>query len=217
MGGRGVSSFTNRNPQSQFSNGLGTTVAATLKEAIGTKGKPDSIAQAAKNSNPLFSRQYSEYSENCQRAVVAYELRRRGYKVFAQPTYKGDTLGLVVHVDKSRGVLNSRWSRAFQHAKTENVGGRTGEKMISAVDRKMASFGNGSRAVLQVQWKSGGAHVFNVERQGGRTVYIDAQVNRRYTSSYVSKNVKPGTVNIVRTDNLRISERAKDSVTTRRY
>ena len=188
-----------------------------MREAIGTRGEPESIASAAANANPLFSREHSEYSENCQRAVIAYELRRRGYKVFSQPTFQGDELPRVAHVDKRTGVMTARWAGAFQDAKFEHVGARNGAKMVSNVEEKMRAYGNGSRAVLQVQWKNGGGHVFNVENSNGRTTFVDAQVNKRYSGAYLAKNVKPGSVNIIRTDNLRISDRAKKSVTTRKY
>lgn len=217
MGGRGASSFTDRRRDRRFSSGLGTRIAGTLKEAIGPRGEPDSIAQAARSANPLFSREYSEYSENCQRVVVAYELRRRGYKVYAQPTFSTDDMGSITHVDYRRGTYSSRWSGAFQHARPENVGARTGRAMVGNVERRMASYGDGARAILQVQWRRGGGHVFNVEQRNGRTLYIDAQVNRRYTQGELARAVKPGSVNIVRTDNLRISERARKSVTMRRY
>ena len=64
---------------------------------------------------------------------------------------------------------------------------------------------------------TGNQTVFNLERQNGKTLYIDAQRNKRYTAAEIQKRAKPGSVNIVRTDNLRISDRAKDSVTSRKY
>lgn len=218
MGGRGANSFSN-GLDLKFSNGLGTHIAATLKEAIGAKEAELTIEVAASGANPRFNKNsvYSEYQANCQRVVVAYELRRRGYDVIAQPTYKDDTMGRIVHIDKGKGIYHSRRSGAFQSAKLENVGGRNAEQMMRNINKKMGSYGNGARAVLQVQWRGGGAHVFNVERQNGKTVYIDAQVNKRYTASYLKKRVKPGSVNIVRTDTLKLSDRARQSVTTRRY
>lgn len=218
MGSRGASSFTNKG-NLKFSNGLGTRVDETLKEAIGAQGDAMGIEVAASGANPLYNKEstYDEYKANCQRVVVAYELRRRGYDVVSQPTYKNDTIGKIVHVDRKNGIYYSRWSGAFQSAKIENAGGRNAEQMVANINGKMASYGNGARAVLQVQWKDGGAHVFNVERQNGKTVYVDAQVNRRYTASYLKETVKPGSVNIVRTDTLKLSERARHSVTSRRY
>lgn len=89
--------------------------------------------------------------------------------------------------------------------------------MIDRLNSKMASYGEGARAVVQVQWKKGGGHVFIAERKNGKTVYIDPQVNKRYTAIYIASSVRPGSVNLVRTDNLRVSERAKNSVTHRKY
>ncbi len=216
MGGRGMSSFSNRSIR-RFGNGLGTRIDGTLGEALGRRGEPQSIEQASQGANPLWSPQYSEYSENCQRAVVAYELRRRGYDVVAQPTYRQDTMGSIVFVNKKANTIHSRWSGAFQKARPESVGAPSGDRMISRLDSKMASYGDGARAVVQVQWRKGGGHVFVAERKNGKTVYIDPQINRRYTAEYIAGSVKPGSVNLVRTDNLRVSERAKNSVTHRKY
>lgn len=102
-----------------------------------------------------------EFSENCQRAVVAYEARRRGYKVTAQPTYEGDKLPQIV---KSNG----RWQGAFKGAKTEMVSGKNAKEVQKNIESKMKQYGNGSRAVVGVQWKNGGGHVFNVERKMAR-------------------------------------------------
>lgn len=44
---------------------------------------PDDIAQAVANTNPLFSTGADRWTQNCQRCVVAYEMRRRGFDVTA--------------------------------------------------------------------------------------------------------------------------------------
>ena len=44
-----------------------------------------SIIADIKATNPGFSTHTHEYMENCQRCVVAYEARRRGYHVIAKP------------------------------------------------------------------------------------------------------------------------------------
>lgn len=161
MGGRGVASFSN-NVSLNTERLLQRFIDSCSKPARKPVREPESIASAMRNANPHYSREYSEYSENCQRAVVAYELRRRGYKVSAQPTYKGDKVGEIAYVDRKNGIYKSRWTRAFSNAKTEYVGAGTGQKMIALVDGKMAEYGNGSRAVLQVMWRNGGARVFNL-------------------------------------------------------
>ena len=209
MGGRGASSESRPKGGSGAGNGrfspygVGDTVpgAGGLKQAIGTKGKPYSIDNALKNVNPNFSSSYSEYSENCQRCVVAYELRRRGYNVTALPTYKGDTMPEVV------GKGNGRWQMAFKGAKPIKVGAYSSKKTQSNLEAKMKSFGKGARAVVHIP-----GHVFNCENIAGRIRYIDAQTGKRYTSKDVFARLSSSEtkqVSIIRTDNLRISDRAR--------
>ena len=60
-----------------------------LRATIGTKGNSIGIEEAIKGANPFYNTSGAEgdFSQNCQRCVVAYELRRRGYDVVALPTY----------------------------------------------------------------------------------------------------------------------------------
>ena len=172
-----------------------------LKAAIGQKGRSISVQEAAANANPFYSTRGAEgdFSENCQRCVVAYELRRRGYDVVALPTYAGDTL-------PSRG----RWQGAFQKARTIDVGSSNPKTAQTNLESQMKSFGNGSRGVVRIP-----GHVFNVENVGGKIRYVDAQTNTIYNSNNVFSRLGKKAVNVqlIRTDNLRISERAKKSVT----
>ena len=214
MGGRGTNSFTTRQT-GRWSGSLGGVVPDTLAEAIGTRGEPNSIAEAVVATNPHHSFSYREYSENCQRCVVAYELNRRGYDVTALPTYRGDTLNRVAYFNPSTGTFEGRWKGAFRNAKTENVGSATPGGVMSNIERRMRSYGDGSRAVVQVFYKSGGGHVFNVENQGGRVVYVEAQTGRMREAARTFGSVRTNQVNLVRTDNLRISERAKNFVIRR--
>lgn len=121
-----------------------------------------------------------------------------------------------MHVNKD-GSRNALWMGAFRGAKTQTVGATTRKKTIANIESAMSGFGNGSRAIVRVQWvgKNGG-HVFNAEREGSKTVYRDAQTGKRVKISEYMGMARPSKTQIVRTDNLRISERAKKSVTTRR-
>ena len=182
----------------------------TLGEALGAKGRPMSMAEAARGANPYYDGTYREFSQNCQRAVVAYEARRRGYNVTAQPTFDGDTLPQVVTAPN--GTKNGRWQGAFRGAKTEMVGGRNARDVQANIERTMSGYGEGARGVIGVQWRKGGGHVFNVERRNGKTHYVDAQIGARYNPAEILAQVKPGSVRLVRTDNLPFSDRAKKSV-----
>lgn len=196
------------NSNSPWSTTPNTQSPDTLREALGSKGKPMSMADAVRGANPYYDGTYREFSENCQRAVVAYEARRRGYNVTAQPTFEGDQLPKGV-----AGTNNARWQGAFKGAKTEMVSGKNAKEVQNNIESKMKEYGNGSRAIVGVQWKNGGGgHVFNIERQGGKTYYVDAQIGAKYKPSEILGAIKPNSVRLVRTDNLKFSDRMKKSV-----
>lgn len=216
MGGRGSSWNTDNRPsaggdgngKSKFSPyGVGQKIPdrGGLKESIGTKGRPYSIDNALQKVNPNHSYEYSEYSENCQRCVVAYELRRRGYDVTALPTYQGDTVPQVT----PHG--NGRWQMAFRGAKSVKVGSKSPATAQANLEAKMRSYGSGSRGVVHIP-----GHVFNVENVGGKIRYVEAQTGKKYTSNKIFSNMfgsETAQIRLVRTDNLRISDRARHLVT----
>ncbi len=154
----------------------------------------------------------AEYNMNCQRCVVAYELRRRGYDVVALPTYQGDNL--------PRGTAggNGHWMGAFKGARSESVGATRNAQVEKNIAAKMNAYGPGSRAVVRVQWqgRNGGGHVFSVENSGGRMRYVDAQTGKPVNIKNYLGSSKPSMTQLVRVDNLRVSERAKKSVTKAR-
>lgn len=206
-GGKGQLAFSNGKWSGNVGNQIGT-----LKDALGTRGNPKSMASAMLDSNPNYNGDYKEFSQNCQRVVVAYEARRRGYDVEAQPTFKGDNLNKIAYDDTKNNVMRGRWMGAFQDAKPLDVSGKTGGDVMSNIDKQMKSFGDGSRGVVQIFYKGGGGHVFNVERKDGKTHYIEAQAGKVKDFAKTLQNVKTGQVALVRTDNLKFSDRAKNFV-----
>ena len=225
MGGRGSSSkvFLPPSGQGQFSDSsLIEQLPSTAKEALGRKGKEKTVSAALKDANPRYNARYSEYSENCQRCVVAYELQRRGYDVEAQPTYAGDKWPQVLNVG---GQRLGRWRGAFRGAVTENVSAsgnspRAQAKVLQTIADRMRAYGPGARAVVNIKYRGHSVgHVFSVENTGGRVQYMDAQTGERYTAADMRafmQVVDTGVVGLTRTDNLRISDRAKEFVWTRR-
>lgn len=164
-------------------------------------------------SNPNYSGDYREFSQNCQRVVVAYEARRRGYDVTAQPTYKGDTLPQIAYEDNAKGISRGRWMGAFQNAEPLNVSASNKAGVLNNIDSQMKQFGEGSRGAVQIFYKGGGGHVFNVERKNGKTQYIEAQTGRVKDFGSTLDHVITSRVALVRTDNLKFSDRAKNFVT----
>lgn len=135
MGGRGASGLKQlsggggASGKGSWSTSPNTKSPDTLREALGTKGRAMSITKAAEGANPYYNGNYREFSENCQRCVVAYEARRRGYNVVAQPTYQGDQLPYGVSVP-GKGTVNGRWQGAFQGRNLNQLAQRRPRELI---------------------------------------------------------------------------------------
>lgn len=176
---------------------------AQLRGQIGAKGRPISSVEATKNVNPYYNPMYGDYSENCQRCVVAYELNRRGYKVEAEASY-GD----------KDPYPRGRWRNTFKGLQMVNVGARNTAKTNENIKKNMSQWGNGSRAIVEIS-KRGGGHVFNVEYHNGKLYYYDAQVGKRYDPKRVFDNCTSSATRIARVDNLDIGHDAIGAVRKR--
>ena len=183
MGGRGASSS---------GGGGNTTLSPTLRAVFGKQGKPQSIDSVLQNTNPNFSTGGTPYRTNCQRCVYAAELGQRGFDVEALPK-----------ADRNTDPFNNgNWRNGFVGQTWEgNLGNRTAA-VESNIERKMSDWGEGSRAIVYVQWKIGSAHVFNVNNEKGKTVAYDAQSGRRVSLSNYMSQTKPTATMISRVDNL---------------
>lgn len=172
---------------------IGPRIPQTLSEALGKKGSPMSAAQASAGTNPHYNPRYDAYSSNCQRCVLTYEARRRGYNVTALPTFKGD---LLPH--------GGDYLNALSNPKAVNVG-----KSKRAIEKEMKSYGNGARSIISV-YKGRKGHAFISENVRGKVVYIDPQTNKRYNNINLSK-VNDATV--TRIDNQKFTDYAKNAFT----
>lgn len=152
-----------------------------------------SMAQASAGTNPHYNPSFDAYSSNCQRCVLTYEARRRGYDVTALPTYKGDLL-----------PYGGDYLKGLSNPKTVNVG-------VSArkVTNQMKSYGDGARSIIHVSNSKGG-HVFIAENKGGKIYYIDPQLNGRYTRLDLSMVSQ---VRVTRIDNQQFTDYAKNAFT----
>lgn len=207
MGGRGTWSSSNEtydpNPGRTGGSGkgepetvLGPRIPGTLSEALGQKGRPMGMARAAAGTNPHYSDAFEAYSSNCQRCVLAYEARRRGYDVTALPTYSGDLL-----------PAGKDYMKALSNPQMVNVG-----KSVKRVESEMKSYGAGSRAIISVG-KGVDGHVFIAENVGGKITYIDPQHNKRFSKLRFSHVTR---ASVTRIDNLQFTDYAKNAFTTQR-
>lgn len=214
MGGRGASgdlhdgpSGGGNNPEKKYGQPGTPQVppTASIRGQIGEKGKPVQAGVAIKKVNPNINSKYADYSENCQRCVVAYELNRRGYKVEAESTYKSDPY-----------PKGNNWTKAFKNAKLESVGAGTTAKVNEKITQKMKGWGEGSRGIVRVNYNKTSGHVFNVEYRNGKLHYYDAQVGIRYDPKKVFNHVVKSNVQIMRSDNLALNGDVTKMVRKRR-
>lgn len=73
----------------------------------------------------------------------------------------------------------------------------------------MRSYGNNSRAIIAVG-KGRVGYVFIAENKGGKIIYVDPQVNGRYTGLNLSKVTS---VEVIRIDNQQFTDYAKNAFT----
>lgn len=135
------------------------------------RGNPATPEEALHRVNPHFWED-RRWQINCQRCVWAYEAQRRGYDVEARPHLDGYDPFPYTNVRES-------WYHVIENpsSQTRYVSGHTTEDVLKRMEQQMATWGEGSRAIVQVDWKnSNSGHVFNVERVNGRNVFYDAQV-----------------------------------------
>ena len=147
------------------------------------------------------------YTSNCQRCVVAFVARLRGYKVEAKPL-------AVVRGGRDPYFINHGLKGMFVNASEEHVDGGTGDKQKEEIDRLVTEWGDGSVGLVSVAWANrNSAHVFVVMNVGGVVKYIDPQCPRKDASEYVKTGkIKTYYTNIIRADDKEFTHWVHDSV-----
>lgn len=168
-------------------------------EDLGRVRFPESMEEALSKINPNGHDEVNDanfaWSGNCTHCVPAYELRKRGYDVSALP-YTDDPNGL------SYDPFDA-WKDPIIH-KTPGSG-------REAIERAMASYGDGARVEIDVGWATSDGsgfdgHVFVAEQRDGKTYFIDPQ-NGDADVSWYFDYVQPGATRFARIDNLTPSDR----------
>lgn len=128
------------------------------------------VDKALHAANPHYQPGVHAYSHNCSHVAQAYELRRRGLDVEAGPDSTGGRTALE---------LGEAWGGNFPFT-TADVGRSEAERAFAEP---------GSRGMVIVTWKTGGAHAFTVENVGGKVRFIDGQPTPPVTdaSDYFSR------------------------------
>lgn len=160
MGGRGARSGL-RSQRARNSMPL------SVFQKLHSPGTPATPMEAIARVNPNY-RQDRMWQINCQRCVWAYELQRRGFDVEAKP-----------HLQGYDPYPYGKWHDVIKnfHSQTVTIQASNATEAVREMDRQMAAWGEGARGIVRVSWaNSNSGHVFNVERENGKTVYYEAQV-----------------------------------------
>lgn len=153
-----------------------------------------------KATNPGFATKNMAYTENCQRCVSAYELRRRGYDVIAKPRL-AEREDFLLYMESQWG-----WPAVYENYKLEYCGSRYGYLAKQNVINRMKGYGDGSRAIVRINWLlRDKGHVFMAENHESEIYFIDPQTGGIDVSWYFDY-AEPFSVVLMRTDNLEFTD-----------
>ena len=158
------------------------------------------------------------YEENCTNAVMAFEMRMRGYDVQAAPLDVLDPYGYAggrtyAETDQQ---LASQWQAPGGGSHGRSFSGQKW-RSFDEIDREVRSWPEGGRGYMTT-----GKHVFSVVKQGGKAQYVEAQydanptriVTSEYTQKFHSEGFggKPEDAKVVRLDDLEPTDAILESV-----
>ena len=131
---------------------------------------PESYLESMKNTNKTMSIN-KFYKNNCPNATLAYEVRRRGYDVKAKPDAQGLT---SVEIRNAYNIKKSDMSITNLNNPIKHK--ENSKKIQDYFD----SMPNGYRGAITLKWEMGyGGHVFNVEKQNNKIIFVDSQTGRQ--------------------------------------
>lgn len=235
-----------RDQDGQFSSGGGGGHLDPEVEALPRMAALPTATQAAQGTNPSYGATsvdgqpiyrdagragerwtpemgpppYGAYEENCTNAVMAFEMRMRGFDVQAAPLDVLDKHGYAAGrtFQEMEDHISSSWSlpdgsphgRGFRDQKWRS---------FDEVDAEVKAWPEGGRGFMTV-----GKHVFSVVKSGGKAKYMEAQhdasptrdVTREYKKKYkaglVGSDGSKEEAKVVRLDDLVPTRGILDSV-----
>ena len=147
-------------------------------------------------ANPNYKKGI-EYKENCQRCIVAYEARRRGYDVIASKAILDDLDRLVY----SHGF--GGWPYVFGANYEDLVypDGKTASEVKNDICKRMSKYGDGARIAISVTLANQSRGVFIAEQFDGKTIFIDPQRGQKNVDYFKSGLIAPERTLFLRIDN----------------
>lgn len=175
--------------------------------ALPRKAAPTGIVEDIRSTNPYYGT-HPDYGLNCQRVVVAYDLRRRGFDVDALPRPDDPFEWRDSDSDIAENWMDDDGEfREPTYGRPEDI------------EANIAAQPPGARGVLFIAWRTGGGHVFNYEKlPDGRTVWVEAQEGELLTDDEAGKVLRryrakgPEDLGVLRVDDLTPSWQSADAV-----
>lgn len=165
--------------------------------------------------NPKFDLSIYDYSQNCSFCTTAYDLRKRGYDVEANPisTVEAYTVEDVCSWYKGAQTVSKSTVESFytkQALKNPKQAPTQEDMLINA----LKSNGEGARGHLALYWKSTGGHDVIWEIENGEVVIRDCQTGKIVdVKEYLDCS---SSYEYVRTDNLEPTEEILRTVRNRK-
>lgn len=163
------------------------------------------------------SKERDWYTSNCQRCIIAYEMRRRGYDVEANK-YLGRIDKIYnTRLSLSRAFLNYDYYIHTKSYDTQPSGEKYSSRgaLIKAMERDMLKEGEGARFELNWDWKNASyGHTVNAEVINGQVMIYDSQIGKSSTIKDLidNKSLRATTLKCTRLDTLKLSNRLEDLV-----
>lgn len=126
-----------------------------------------------------------EYSKNCQRCVVAVEMRAKGYDVTAQSLAEGwrrrgyESDGKIRESTVSFNEIATMWSDEDGNKRSwsQTTTGDNRFKQLAQLNAALTGMPEGARGFIGIDYTRGGSHIFNWEIRDGQPYFIDGQTD----------------------------------------
>lgn len=168
----------------------------------------NNLSLAVIGANPNYYSGDERYLVNCQRCVVAYEARRRGYDVTAKPASLDSES--IKQMTGKKG-----WANVFEGGEDDilTIFGSKGIENKENIYNIMSGYGDGARAIVRVQWQDGRGHTFIAEQVNNKTKFIDPQSGDIDVESYFDDDlIKTDKTRLLRIDNKEFTELIEECV-----
>lgn len=151
-----------------------------------------------KQINPAFRTFDANRKNNCMLCSVAYDMRKRGYDVMAQPASYGYEMA-----DIKRWYPKAKVEIAAEPTKTGMTKNLFADKeMVHNAISNIESQGDGARGHVYVQWRGAkGGHAMAYQVDNGKMTVLDGQTGTIYKKPEKILN-RASSINVCRLDNI---------------